>query len=79
MESLKTLVEVVARALVDHPDAVSVSQREGGQSCLIELRVEKADLGSVIGRHGHTIDAMRTLLAAAGAKLRRRIILDVIE
>jgi uncharacterized protein len=79
MESLKELVEVVARSLVDHPEAVDVSEREGGQSSLMELRVAHEDLGAVIGRRGQTVDAMRTLLAAAGAKLKRRIILDVIE
>jgi len=79
MESLKDLVELMVKTLVDNPDSVDVRELEGGQSSLIELRVVREDLGAVIGKHGQTIDALRTILGGAAAKSRRRIILDVID
>jgi predicted RNA-binding protein YlqC (UPF0109 family) len=69
----------MARALVESPDAVSVQEIAGGQSSLIELRVAQPDLGSIIGKAGRNVDALRTILSAASAKHKRRVILDVIE
>jgi uncharacterized protein len=79
MENLKTLIEVMARALVENPDSVDVRELEGGQSSLVELRVAREDLGAIIGKHGQNIDAMRAIVGAAGAKFKKRIILDVID
>jgi uncharacterized protein len=79
MENLRTLVEVMARALVENPDDVDVREITGGQSSLIELRVSRADLGSIIGKAGRNVDALRTIVSASSAKHKRRVILDVIE
>jgi uncharacterized protein len=76
---LKELIEFMARALVDNPDQVDVSEIEGEQTSVIELRVAKEDLGKVIGKQGRTARAMRTLLSAASAKIRKRSVLEIIE
>ena len=76
---MKELVEVIARALVDHPDDVKVETVDGPQATIVELRVHPEDLGKVIGRQGRTARALRTLLAAAGQKNRRRAILDILD
>jgi uncharacterized protein len=76
---LKELVEFMARALVDSPEHVRVSEIEGEQTSVIELRVAKEDLGKVIGKQGRTARAMRTLLSAASSKIRKRAVLEIIE
>lgn len=76
---LKELVDFMARALVDHPDQVKVSEIEGEQTSVIELRVAKEDLGKVIGKQGRTARAMRTILSAASTKIRKRAVLEIIE
>ncbi|MDR3557833.1 MAG: KH domain-containing protein [Syntrophobacteraceae bacterium] len=76
---LKELVEFMARALVDSPEQVRVSEIEGEQTSVIELRVAKEDLGKVIGKQGRTARAMRTLLSAASSKIRKRAVLEIIE
>jgi len=76
---LKELVEFMARALVDNPEKVRVSEIEGEQTSVIELRVAKEDLGKVIGKQGRTARAMRTLLSAASTKIRKRTVLEIIE
>ena len=75
---LKELIETMARALVDNPEQVKVSEIEGEMSSIIELRVAKLDLGKVIGRKGHNVDAMRTILSAASTKIRKRVVLEII-
>ncbi len=77
--SLKDLIEAIAKALVDHPEAVEVHEIEGEQTSVIELRVAKEDLGKVIGKKGRTAAAMRTLLSAASTKLRKRAVLEILE
>ena len=77
--SMKTLVEDIARSLVDHPDEVQVSEVEGEQTTVLELRVDPADLGKVIGKQGRTARAMRTLLGAAGTKQNKRVLLEILE
>ena len=77
--SMKTLVEDIARSLVDHPDQVQVSEVEGEQTTVLELRVDPADLGKVIGKQGRTARAMRTLLGAAGTKQNKRVLLEILE
>ncbi|MGO9311708.1 MAG: KH domain-containing protein [Syntrophobacteraceae bacterium] len=76
---LKELIETMARALVDNPERVTVSEIEGGMTSIIELRVAKADLGKVIGKQGRNVDAMRTILSATSTKIRKRAILEIIE
>jgi hypothetical protein len=76
---LKELIEFMARALVDNPDKVRVSEIEGEQTSVIELRVAKEDLGKVIGKQGRTARAMRTILSAASTKIRKRAVLEIIE
>ena len=77
--SMKMLVEDIARSLVDHPDEVQVSEVEGEQTTVLELRVDPADLGKVIGKQGRTARAMRTLLGAAGTKQNKRVLLEILE
>lgn len=76
---LKELVEYMAQALVDNPEAVRVSEIEGEQTSVLELRVAKEDLGKVIGKQGRTARAMRTILSAASTKIRKRAVLEIIE
>lgn len=79
MTTLKELIEVMARALVDQPDAVSVTEVEGEQTTVIELKVAKEDLGKVIGKQGRTAQSMRTILGAVSTKLHKRSVLEIIE
>jgi predicted RNA-binding protein YlqC (UPF0109 family) len=76
---MKELITYIAKALVDHPDQVSVSEVEGNQTSVLELKVAKEDLGKVIGKQGRTARAMRTILSAASAKLKKRTVLEIIE
>lgn len=76
---MKELVESIAQALVDSPKDVSVTVVEGEQTTVLELRVAQEDLGKVIGKQGRTARAIRTLLGAAGMKLRKRFVLEILE
>ncbi len=76
---MKALVEAIAKALVDNPDHVQVRAIEGEQVIVFELRVHPSDLGKVIGRQGRTAKAIRTIVAAAGMKLRKRLSLEILE
>ncbi len=76
---MKELIAYIAKALVDNPEAVEVSEVEGEQTSVIELKVEKSDLGKVIGKQGRTARAMRTILSAASTKIRKRAVLEIIE
>jgi predicted RNA-binding protein YlqC (UPF0109 family) len=76
---VKELVEVIAKALVDNPDRVQVRMIEGEQLTVFELRVDESDLGKVIGRQGRIAKAIRTILSAAGMKLRKRFTLEILE
>ncbi len=76
---MRELIEFIAKALVDNPEEVSVSEVEGEVTSVIELRVAKADLGKVIGKEGRTARAMRTLLTAASTKIKKRAVLEIIE
>jgi predicted RNA-binding protein YlqC (UPF0109 family) len=76
---MKELVSYIAKALVDHPDQVTVDEVEGNQTSVLELKVAKEDLGKVIGKQGRTARAMRTILSAASAKVRKRTVLEIIE
>ena len=76
---MKELVEYIAKALVDRPDQVQVTEIEGEQTSVIELKVAKEDLGKVIGKQGRTARAIRTLLSAASTKIGKRAVLEIIE
>lgn len=76
---MKDLIKYIAQALVDNPETVEVSEVQGEQTSVIELRVSKEDLGKVIGKGGKTAKAMRTILSAASAKVRKRAVLEIIE
>ncbi len=76
---MKELLELIAKALVDNPEEVSVSEVGGEQTTILELRVAQEDLGKVIGKQGRTARAMRTLLSAAGTKIGKRFHLEIIE
>ena len=76
---MKELIEVMVRQLVDEPEAVSVTQIDGSQSAVLEVRVAKADVGKVIGKKGRTAQALRTILQAASAAPHRRATLEIIE
>ncbi len=77
--AMKKLIDYIAKTLVDNPDAVEVSEVEGNQTSILELRVAKEDLGKVIGKQGRTARAMRTILSAASAKIHKRTVLEIIE
>jgi predicted RNA-binding protein YlqC (UPF0109 family) len=76
---MKELIEAIAKALVDNPDQVSVRPIEGEQVTVLELRVHPSDLGKVIGKQGRTARSIRTILNAAGMKLKRRFTLEILE
>ena len=76
---MKELIMNIAQALVDHPEQVTVNEIEGNQTSVLVLKVAKDDLGKVIGKQGRTARAMRTLLSAASAKVKKRTVLEIIE
>tara|TARA_Y100000294_G_C8407322_1_gene277315 strand:- start:254 stop:484 length:231 start_codon:yes stop_codon:yes gene_type:complete len=76
---MKELIECMAKALVDKPDAVEVTEVEGEQTTVLELRVAKDDLGKVIGKEGRTARSLRTILSAASTKIRKRSVLEILE
>lgn len=76
---MKDLVDYIAQALVDHPEQVIVTEVEGNQTTVLELKVAKEDIGKVIGKQGRTARAMRTILSAASAKIKKRTVLEIVE
>ena len=79
MMKTKELIEQIAKALVDHPEQVKVSEIEGERTSVIELSVAKEDMGKVIGKQGRTAEAIRTILGAVSAKLKKHSVLEIIE
>ena len=75
---LKDLIEFIAKSLVDNPDSVSVSEIEGEQTSVIELKVAKEDLGKVIGKQGRIAKAIRTVAKAAATRDNRRVMVEII-
>ena len=73
------MISFIVAKLVDQPDAVEVTERDEGDTIIIELRVAKEDLGKVIGKQGRTAKAMRSLLSAAAGKLEKRSRLEILE
>jgi predicted RNA-binding protein YlqC (UPF0109 family) len=76
---MKDLVAYLAKALVDKPEEVVVTEIEGEQNSVIELMVAKEDFGKIIGKHGRTARALRTILGAASAKVKKRSFLEILE
>lgn len=76
---MKELVGIMARALVDNPDQLEISEIAGSDTVVIELRPAKEDIGKIIGKKGRNVQAMRTLLNAAAGKLRKRVVLEIVD
>ena len=76
---MKEFVEIIARRLVDNPDAVDVSYIEGKNTAIIELRVAPEDVGKVIGKSGRTANALRTLVSAVASHNNQKVVLEIIE
>jgi len=76
---MKVLIGCIAQALVDHPEQVDVTEVERDQTTVLELKVAKEDIGKVIGKQGRTARAMRTILSAASAKIKKRTVLEIVE
>ena len=79
MEKLKDLVSHIAQSLVDNPEKVEVREIAGEQTAVLELKVAQEDLGKIIGKQGRTAKAIRTILGAAAAKIRKRAVLEILE
>lgn len=76
---LKELINHIAKAMVDNDDAVVVTEIIGNQTTVLELQVAKDDLGKVIGKQGRNAQAMRTILGAVSAKIKKRVVLEIVE
>jgi len=76
---VKELVEIMAKALVDNPDQVRITEISAEHALVIELKTAKEDVGKIIGKKGRNVQAIRTILNAASAKLRKRVILEIID
>ena len=76
---MKELVEVIAKALVDDPDSVAVSERQDGRTTVIEVRVAESDMGKVIGRQGRIAKAIRTVVKAASSKSDRKVVVEILQ
>ena len=74
---MRDLVEVIAKALVDHPDEVVVTEKEDGKTLVLELKVAESDMGKVIGKQGRIAKAIRAVVKAAAAKEDKKVIVDI--
>jgi len=79
VEPIRTLVEAIAKALVDHPEEVTLEAIENDGGTVLELRVDPEDLGKVIGKQGRTARSIRTLVASAAARRDRSIAFEILE
>ena len=75
---MKELVEVIAKALVDHPEEVSVNEKNEGRTIVLELHVAEGDMGKVIGKQGRIAKAIRSVVKAAAAKEDKRVVVDIV-
>ena len=76
---MKELVEVIARALVDNPDGVVVTERQEGKTTVLEVRVADGDMGKVIGKQGRIAKAIRSVVKAAATKDNKRVVVDIVQ
>ena len=74
---MKELVEVIAKALVDDPDSVAVSERQDGRTTVIEVRVADSDMGKVIGKQGRIAKAIRAMVKAAASKTDKKVVVEI--
>lgn len=79
MTEMREFIEYIAKNLVDYPDEVEVRQVDGEKTTIFELKVNKSDIGKIIGRSGRTIKALRTLLMTTAAKNGMRAVLEILE
>ncbi|MCX8060435.1 MAG: KH domain-containing protein [Aquificaceae bacterium] len=79
MSQLRDIVEITAKSLVDNPNKVNVQEIEGEKTVVTELRVDKGDLGKVIGKGGRIARSLRTILASMGRKINKRVVLEILE
>ena len=76
---MKEVLEIIAKALVEHPDEVSVTEIENGDSITLELRVADGDMGKVIGKQGRIAKAIRTVVKAAASIENKRVTVDIVQ
>ena len=76
---MKELIKRIAESLIDYPDQVSVKEIQGNRLVVYELNVAKSDIGKIIGKKGRNVDAIRTILRAVAVKLRKRVLLELVE
>ena len=76
---MKDLISTIARAIVDNPEQVSVTENEGAHTSVLELKVAKSDMGKVIGKRGRTAGAIRTILSGVSGKAKKRFVLEILE
>ena len=76
---MKELVEVIAKALVDHPEEVSVNEKNEGRTIVLELHVAEGDMGKVIGKQGRVAKAIRSVVKAAASKDDRKVVVDILQ
>ncbi len=76
---MKELVEVIARALVDNPGGVVVTERQEGKTTVLEVRVADGDMGKVIGKQGRIAKAIRSVVKAAATKDNKRVVVDIVQ
>jgi hypothetical protein len=76
---MQEFLDFVLRQLVDYPDEIVIARQDGPKKIVFKLRLRKSDIGKVVGKHGHTLTAIRSLLNAAASKHGQRVFLDIIE
>jgi predicted RNA-binding protein YlqC (UPF0109 family) len=76
---MKDLIIKIVKSLVDNPEQVQITEVEGSQTIILELRVDKSDMGRIIGKQGRTANAIRAILNAASGKAGRRYVLEIVE
>ena len=76
---MKELVEVIAKALVDHPEEVSVNEKQEGRTTVLELHVADGDMGKVIGKQGRIARALRTVVRAAATKENKKVVVEIVQ
>lgn len=76
---MKELLETIAKALVDYPDEVSVTEVDGDNTLILELRVSKEDMGKVIGKQGRIAKAIRTVVKASAVKENIRVVVEIVQ
>ncbi|MCD7814029.1 MAG: KH domain-containing protein [Lachnospiraceae bacterium] len=76
---MKELLEVIAKSLVEHPDEVEVTEKESGNTLVLELRVASSDMGKVIGKQGRIAKAIRSVVKAAATKEDKKVVVDILQ